>query len=253
MTNAAGQELSEVVKMQPEPQAQASIAPPAILERAMASGNLELVAQAMTLNERWEKNLARKEFDRAVAAVKAKIPPIVKNRTGHNNKKYADLAAIAKEIDPIIAEHGLAYRFRTQQDERGISVTCILSHSEGHFEENTLRGPADTSGNKNAIQSIGSTLTYLQRYSLVQSLGLAAAEDDDGNAAGNTGTPITMDQAKVLRDRLDKLGIKVEYFYNVMAIKDITELTDKTYEIAMRKLDLNEQKQKKAAEQKAQK
>jgi hypothetical protein len=86
-------------------------------------------------------------------------------------------------VDPIIGKHGLSYRFRTTQTDK-ISVTCILSHKAGHSEETRLPAPPTPSGNKNAIQAIGSTLTYLQRYSLVQMLGLAAANDDDGKAAG---------------------------------------------------------------------
>jgi hypothetical protein len=45
---------------------------------------------------------------------------------------------------------------------------------------------ADSTGNKNNIQSIGSTRTYLQRYTLVGALGLSTAdEDNDGKTSGN--------------------------------------------------------------------
>lgn len=161
-----------------------ALTPMDMLSRAVANGaSMEMIEKLMALHERWEKNQARKAFDEAVSSAKAKIPPIIKNREGHNSKKYADFAALARVVDPIISEFGLSYRFRTTQDEI-IRVTCILSHRLGHSEENTLSGPADATGSKNAIQAIGSTLTYLQRYSLTQALGLAAANDDDGNAAG---------------------------------------------------------------------
>jgi hypothetical protein len=105
-----------------------------------------------------------------------KIAPIQRNAKGHNDKRYADFAAIAKVVDPILSRAWPVYRFRTAQGDR-ISVTCILSHNEdGHSEETTLSGPADASGSKNAIQAIGSTLTYLQRYSLVQMLSAGRVE-----------------------------------------------------------------------------
>jgi hypothetical protein len=100
----------------------------------------------------------------------------------------------------VLASFGLTYRFRTEQSDR-ISVTCVLT-GHGHEEENTLTGPADASGSKNAIQAIGSTLTYLQRYTLVQALGLAASDDDDGAAAGR-GETITDEQALNLNDLID--------------------------------------------------
>lgn len=163
--------------------------------------SLETLEKLMGLRERYEAGQARKAFDEAVAEAKSEIPVIGKNREGHNNKRYADFAAIAREIDPIITRHGLSYRFRTTQTDK-INVTCVLSHKAGHSEETTLSGPADTSGSKNAIQSIGSTLTYLQRYTLVQALGLAVSDDDDGRAGGS-GEAISEDQLMELRDLIE--------------------------------------------------
>src|ERR1043166_3719179 len=145
-----------------------ALTPMDMVDRALTSGaSIEIVEKMMGLQERWEANQNRKSFDAAIAAAKAEIPPIVRNASGHNAKKYADFAAIARVVDPIISKHGLSYRFRTTQNDK-INVTCVLSHKAGHYEETTLAGPADMTGNKNAIQAIGSTLTYLQRYSLVQ-------------------------------------------------------------------------------------
>jgi len=158
--------------------------PISMLDRALASGaSTETLERLMALSERYEANQARRSFDEAIANAKAEIPPIQRNAKGHNDRMYLSFDQIARVVDPIITKHGLSYRFRTRQDDR-IHVTCVLAHKGGHFEETTLAAPADTSGSKNAIQSIGSTLTYLQRYSLVQSLGLAATNDDDGHSAG---------------------------------------------------------------------
>lgn len=41
-----------------------------------------------------------------------------------------------------------------------LAGTCILSHRDGYSDENTLSEPADNTGSKNAIQAVGSTLTY---------------------------------------------------------------------------------------------
>lgn len=213
--------------------------PMALLDRAISQGaSLDVIAKFMDLQERWEKGQARKAFDAAVSAAKAEIPVITKNATGHNNKQYADFAAIARVVDPILGKHGLSYRFRTSQDEKTIHVTCVLSHRDGHNEDTTLAGPHDASGGKNAIQAIGSTLTYLQRYSLVQALGLAAAQDDDGKAAG---TALTEDQIETLKSMTegfdtDAMAALLKY---VGAESIDTIPTDKyaraTYAIGMKK------------------
>lgn len=182
-----------------------SLTPMDMLNRAITGGaDLDVIEKLMNLQERYEAGSARKAFDKAIAAAKREIPPITRNAKGHNEKKYADFAAIARVVDPIISAHGLSYRFRTVQDDR-IHVTCILSHEDGHSEQTTLSGPADGSGNKNAIQAIGSTLTYLQRYSLVQMLGLAAAADDDGNAFGKAIKEVDDSVPKVSQAQIDAL------------------------------------------------
>lgn len=186
-----------------ERNAVAVVTPMEMLGQAIEKGlAADTIDKLMGLAERWDRVNARKAFDQAIAAAKAEIPVIAKTATGHNSKKYADFASIARTVDPILSKHGLSYRFRTNQDDKLIRVTCVLSHEAGHSEETTLAGPADQTGNKNAIQAIGSTLTYLQRYSLVQALGLAAAEDDDGKAGG-AGEKITDEQAGKLLNIID--------------------------------------------------
>lgn len=210
----------------------AVLTPMALIERALASGaGMDVIEKFMDMQERWEKNQNRKAFDEAIAAAKAEIAPIHRNATGHNNKRYADFAAIAVAVDPILSRHGLHYRFRTNQTDR-ISVTCILSHKAGHFEETTLSGPADNTGNKNAIQAIGSTQTYLQRYTLVSMLGLAASNDDDGKSAAGKPT-ITQEQADTLRDVLEANGKDIAKFRKWAKVEKIEDITTDAYQACL--------------------
>jgi hypothetical protein len=43
-----------------------------------------------------------------------------------NARKYADFAAIASVVDPIIGRHGLSYRFHTVQTIGPIGASCAL-------------------------------------------------------------------------------------------------------------------------------
>lgn len=154
------------------------------------------IEKLMELQERFERNEARKAFDAAISAAKAKIKPIAKKRTvdftssrGRTNYVYEDLALVAAEVDPILAEHGLSYRYRAMQDGKKLTVTCIVSHRNGHSEETTLSAENDESGNKNTIQGVGSSATYLQRYTLKLALGLSAAKDDDAQASESDERP----------------------------------------------------------------
>ncbi|WP_398473181.1 ERF family protein [Tardiphaga sp.] len=205
------------------------VTPMDMLNRAVESGaTMEVLEKLMSLQERYEANQAHKAFDEAVSNAKAEIGPVVRNKAGHNNKRYADFAAIARSVDPIISKFGLSYRFKTDQSDK-IAVTCILSHRMGHSEQTTLTGPADTSGNKNAIQSLGSTLTYLQRYSLVQMLGLAASDDDDGRTAG-AGECISDEQADNIRDLLEANGKDRARFLKWAKVDRIEDLPAANYD-----------------------
>ena len=62
-----------------------------------------------------------------------------------------------------------------------VEVTCHLRHVDGHIEITTLSGPRDQSGGKNAMQAIGSSTTYLERYTLLLLLGLAPKGVDTDN------------------------------------------------------------------------
>ncbi len=164
-----------------------------MIDRVLANPELpvEKLEQMFDLYQKVQASEARKAYDAAMAAAKAKLPVIKKNRTvsyGEGTKKteydHEDLGGIASIVDPVLAEFGLSYRFRTSSNpNEPVRVTCIIAHEKGYYEETTLSAGADSSGGKNAIQAIGSTVTYLQRYTLKAALGLAAAKDDDARAS----------------------------------------------------------------------
>lgn len=217
----------------------AQIAPPAqpsesgailsMIERAARdpSVDIEKFERLMAMRERMDARAAQTAFSAAVSDAKAEIQPVIRNAKGHNDKKYADFAAIAREVDPILSRFGLSYRFRSAQADR-ITVTCILSHRGGHSEETTLSGPADTSGSKNAIQAIGSTLAYLMRYSLTLSLGLASANDDDGRAAG-AGATIEAEQVVALQRLIAEYGVDKSRFLSFCKVESLMDIQARDY------------------------
>lgn len=166
-----------------------AITPMQLLEMAMSqNADLEKLKQLMDLQERWEKNEARKAFVEAMNAFKRNPPTILKNHTvsfGETTYKHATLDHVVKEVTEALSAHGISHRWTVKQDKDWITVTCVLTHQAGHSEETTLMGAPDNSGKKNSIQQIGSTVTYLQRYTLLAATGLAASNnDDDGRGAG---------------------------------------------------------------------
>jgi hypothetical protein len=170
------------------------VTPMALIQRAAAQGaSVEMMAQLFDLKLRVEADEARKAFNASMAQFKADPPRINKNiskKAGSIDLHYASIDNVVETITPALSKVGVRHRWETKQDGGTVSVTCILSHDMGHSESTTLVGPADSSGSKNAIQAIGSTVTYLQRYTLLAATGLAASgTDDDGGKGSKEGMP----------------------------------------------------------------
>jgi hypothetical protein len=164
------------------------------------------LSKLMDLQERWESGQARKAYVAAMTAFKQEAPAVLKKhdrvdfqsakgRTAYN---YANLGSIVQEITAILGKHELSASWGTEQKGPDVTVTCNITHVAGHRESVALTGPIDESGNKNRIQAVGSTVTYLQRYTLLAALGLATGEDDDGRQGvpKNQPLPVTPPQSK---------------------------------------------------------
>lgn len=166
--------------------------PMQIIVQAVANGApVETMEKLLAMQERWEANEARKAFVTAMAAFRAQAPLIektkgVKDKNGKEMYKHATLDAVCNQVGPMLGAHGISYGWETSHGDQGrIRVTCVLTHQLGHAERNYLEAGADMSGNKNAVQAIGSTVTYLQRYTLLAACGLATQDqDDDGRGQG---------------------------------------------------------------------
>ena len=231
-------DVAKVTKM--EPQVSAPITPMEMIDRAVQSGaSVEALERLMALQERWEGNQGRKAYDAAISAAKSEIPPIFKNREvdftsqkGRTNYRYEDMAEIAKTVDPILTKYGLSYRFRTSQDGGAVSVTCIVSHRDGYGEETTLSAAPDNSGNKNPIQAVGSTVTFLQRYTLKSALGLAAAADDDARRASGAKT-INADQFVTLQGLIEQAQADEAGLLKFIGADCLEELTVRQFDTAV--------------------
>lgn len=230
-----------VQKIEQKPETAVAITPMQMLQIAVEQGaDLDKLSKLMDLQERWEKNEARKAYVAALTAFKEHPPTVMKNKRasfGRSDSKteyeYATLAQVVDVIAPALSKHGLSHRWATEQSkEGGIAVTCWLTHQMGHSESVTLTANADTSGSKNSIQAIGSTVTYLQRYTLLAITGLAAVDqDDDGRGLTQT---ITAEQKMALVDLMREGGeaIDTAKFLGWLGVETLDQLPAKRFDEA---------------------
>lgn len=94
--------------------------------------------------------------------------------------RYADLAAIVKASRPALTKHGLSIIQQIISHEDGQTMLhTMLCHTSGQWVESRVRIVPP----KNDVQSIGSYITYLRRYSIAAICGIVSSDDDDGEMA----------------------------------------------------------------------
>ena len=159
----------------------------ALVQQADGKIDVDKLEALLKVQLQWEANEAKKAYVVAMAAFKENPPEILKDKTvsyGQTNYKHATLYNVTTKINTELSKHGLTASWVTSQENGSVKVTCKITHTMGHSEECCLSAPPDNTGSKNVIQAIGSTVTYLQRYTLLALTGLATADQDDDGKAG---------------------------------------------------------------------
>lgn len=171
---------------------------------------IDTLERLLQMQERVLEREARSAYSRDFAAMQADMPTIKERGKGHGTITYALWEDVNEAIRPVLTQHGFGLSFKTSQSDKQITITAILSHREGHSEETTQSFPHDTSGSKNAIQAVGSSMTYGKRYTAGALLNLTSGEmDDDG--AGTIAT-ITEEQILALRDLIEASTVTEPFF-----------------------------------------
>lgn len=193
------------------------------------------LSKFMELQKGWEADQAKKAYVAAMTAFRADCPMIKRTKKAHNSM-YAGLAETIEQIKGVMKVHGLSHSWQPNQDGSAISVTCYLTHVAGHSETAVLTAQADTSGSKNSIQAIGSTVSYLERYTLFALLGLSSTEmDDDADKAEVE--YITESQAVDLQSLIDETKADVPVFLKWMGVKSLEKIQVKDHKKAIRGLE----------------
>ena len=198
----------------------------AMISHAASDPNFDIEKMRQLVGIRNEElaRQARVAFDGAFAEMQPKLPVIDRNgrieirkkdKDGERNgdvqqsSAYALWADIKDACNPFMLEHGFGISFRPKTTADGkIVVTCILSHRGGHREESdSIPMQHDSTGSKNAVQAVGSSLSYGTRYMGIMMLGIVSKEhDDDGNKSTPPSVFVSDEQLKELEQLIEETG-----------------------------------------------
>lgn len=179
-----------LIVQEEQPLATEASQPMKLIELAISQNfDLDKFERLFELQERWEKNQAKRAFDQAFSNFQSELPTVPKSKTASFQTKngwmeynYASIDDVVKALTPVLPQHGLSYRFEQAMSNNVIYIICILTHADGHSVSCKMQGFPDQSGNKNLLQQMASTVSYLKKYTLSNVTGLACVDDDnDGN------------------------------------------------------------------------
>ena len=233
----------EVDKIKPTVQS-----PMEIISQAVARGagekELAIIERMFEFDLKVKAQTAKEAYNEAMAEWKANAPHILKNKEvsystskGQTAYKHATLGNVADTINSSMSPFGLHASWRTDQPNGKITVTCTVSHKLGHSESTQLTADSDNSGSKNPIQALGSTITYLERYTLLALTGLATHDQDTDGLPPESTEPISDDQFATLNVLIEEVGANKKAFCKYLKVDDLDHLPASKYGFAVKALE----------------
>ena len=174
-----------------ETKAIAVVSPAELIQQAVAGGaDLVKLEKLLELQERWEKNEARKLFAKDFAVAQANILPVVKKKFNKQTQSnYAELANIIESAQPIYTKEGFSVTFNEGDcpKEGHARILADVLHCAGHKEQYHLDIPLDGTGikgntNMTPIHGKASCISYGKKYLMCMIWNIPTA-DNDGQTA----------------------------------------------------------------------
>ncbi len=226
--------------------------PAQMIQMAVQGGaDVGQLKELLELQKDWEANEAKKAYHIAMAKFKENAPEINKDKTvgyaakgGKVGYAHASIGNVVSKVTKELSKHGLSHSWTTKQNG-SIIVTCKITHAQGHSEETSLSASSDNTGNKNSIQAMGSTITYLERYTLLSILGLATHDQDDDAISAVPQVKITNKELSWIRDEVSSLDINQKKLCEYLGVEDFEDLTEEGFKKA--KVALGETRKRKEA------
>jgi len=210
--------------------------------------DLDRMERLLVMHERLNARKAAQEFVEAMARFKAKAPTIMKDKLVSfphkdgddvTSYRHATLGAVCEAICIGLGEVGISHRWELKQAEARIEVTCVLTHTGGHSERTMLNGAPDASGKKNTIQQVASTVTYLERYTLLAATGMATKDQDNDGGGGSTDDRprVSEEQVASLEALLTEVGANKINFLKWARVEALEDILASNYKACVQAIE----------------
>lgn len=218
-----------------------------------------LLATAETINKSQKTPHRSEQIDllaTALAKAQSEMPTAgLNSENPYFKSSYADLSEVVKVSRPCLTKNGLSVTQQVLINEDGSTLLhTVLMHSSGQWLETVMRVLPP----KNDIQTFGSYITYLRRYSYAALTGVVVSgDDDDGeisqatsrevfakgtalnhkyNPRENSPEVITPEQRTELELELVEVPDVAEMLLEGLKIQNISDMPKQKYSASIRRV-----------------
>ncbi len=185
------------------------------------------------------KSTELNELFSAMSLAQSEIKVAIKDSSNPFFKSsYANLQSIIEASRPALCKNKLSVLQQITSEEGQDYLVTMLCHASGQWISSRMRiTPA-----KQDVQSLGSYITYLRRYSYASLIGVYdGQEDDDGNAAVQESTiqPLKLvseKQAAVLISYMQNNPELREAIYKQYGVKSVGDIKESDGRILIEQL-----------------
>ena len=201
--------------------------------------DVDKFAKLVDIVKMLENEKSKRDFYEALSNFQGEVAPIKKlSRAdmGYGKPKYnyAEFGEIVTTIQEPLKKHGLSYFFEIGNEpvvikgEKGediivefVAVTCTVAHKSGYEKNTTMSVQKDAGAGKSNVQAVGSTITYLKRYTLLALLGIGTADPDDDAVSTIPDNKKTINKKEDKSDLLAEIKDKLDHCNDEETVKKI--------------------------------
>jgi hypothetical protein len=205
---------------------------------------IETLERLLAMRKELKAEYAKEVYNRSMADFQEECPLISKTKKVYGKGgflyPYAPLEVIVVQVKAFLKKYGFSYAIKTETLERGVRVTCIARHIEGHEESSTMELPliVKTAIMSDAQQVVG-TITLATRYAFRNAFGIITGDVDlDSLQTAKEVMYITHEQIELIHKLLPHTGFGIQDILQGQKVGDISEIEHAQADIIIQKLQV---------------
>jgi ERF superfamily len=239
-----------------------------IIANAAMNKNVDVakMRELLTMQREIMAEEARMAFTQDFVAMSGKMPSVNKDgrieidpKPGARSQRkqilrWATFENMHRLVTPILREHGFGFWSEPDlgDDRSPIIMRGHLDHVRGHGQTCAIPLPFETSGSKNNVQGVGSSLSYGRRYCLMNLCNIVSHAPEDRDRDGAEPKPeveaVSMEQVQNLQALFKDCGEGFEDKFLVKYnIERIVDLPASNYQEAVNAVEGYKSRQQKAS------